>query len=326
MNRIVLPALAISLVLMGCGSDTICPVGFYGVGSACIPIEVTDATDDPGESDLGDAGVVDDAITEDTTVEDTSAPDTPTEDVPQADAVPDVPEADVVLDVPEEDVCTPDCADFECGPDGCGGVCGSCGDDESCIDGSCDFDPIPPPSDCADGFDCVAACDLTDECIEACGISSANESLQDDIFSAVDCAVDSCGDDSSDFGWQGCAEESCSEVRSCLGISTAEGACTNSADTIVLAETGTDAITGVMGDCSIGCFSGGDPASCISECVEGDTGLSADCSACFGATGACTLSSCLFDCISPDSPGCASCVESSCGEAFSECAGLGFPG
>lgn len=330
MTRLLLPTLALALVLGGCGSDTICPVGFYALGSACIPFEATDVTPDSGESDLGDAGVIDDTATDDAgesdIAEDSAVDDTQVEDVGQPDTEPDVTEPDAALDTPDEDVCTPDCAGFECGPDGCGGICGSCGGDESCIDGTCERDPVPAPSSCPDGFECVASCGFTAECLDACGVFSADAALEGEIISALECAESECGGDPSLFGWDECAEESCESVRSCYGVVDGDGACTNSADSAVLAGAGGDVITGVMGDCTIGCFSGGDPAPCISECVEGETGLSSGCSDCFGQTGACTLTSCIFDCLTPDSPTCAACVQTNCGGAFSECAGLGFPG
>ncbi len=334
MKHLVLPTLLVALGLAGCGSDTICPIGFYAIGSACIPFEAADVSGDTAETDLGDAGVIDDGGTtdtptedtpmEDTPIEDTPMEDTPMEDTPMEDTVPDAPEPDVVPDV-EEDVCVPDCTDFECGSDGCGGICGSCGGDESCIDGLCERDPVPPAADCAAGFECVADCGLTDECFGACGVFSASDSIQGEIFSALTCAEGECGDDTTSPVWQSCAE-TCTEVQSCFGIVTTDGACTGGADAAVLDAVGVDAITDIMGECSIGCFTSGDPAECISVCVEDGTRLSGGCSDCFGQTGACTLTSCIFDCISPGSPGCASCVETNCGPAFSECAGLGFPG
>jgi hypothetical protein len=143
----------------------------------------------------------------------------------------------------------------------------------------------------------------------------------------LECASIGCGAETEEFGWAECAIAVCVDVRECLGIVVEEGACTNPSDAEILGEMGGAAITGAIGDCTIGCFSGGggEPA-CISECVEGDTGLSGGCSDCFGETGSCKLTACIFDCLTPASEVCTECVAANCGEAFEECAGLPFPG
>ena len=44
------------------------------------------------------------------------------------------------IECPGEETCEPKCDGRACGDDGCGGSCGSCGDDETCVEGTCIFE------------------------------------------------------------------------------------------------------------------------------------------------------------------------------------------
>lgn len=315
------PALLLALLAAGCGSDAICPLGYYPAAfGGCAPIDASDLGTDSAGSDLGAGGMIDD------TTPDGVDPDAVDPDAGEPDggdtAPPDLPESDV----PEPDVCTPDCDGFECGSDGCGGTCGTCRGIEECVDGLCSERDFPPPADCAEGFECTALCGEDFDCVTECGVFSASESMQSQIFASLDCAFAACGADSEARGWTECAVEACDTVRECLEIEPpAEGACTNRSDLAILEDLGGDAVTTVIGNCTLTCFPGGDPEVCIANCVSDETGLSAGCSGCFGETGSCTLTACIFECLDPSAPGCRDCVATRCGEAFQECAGIAPP-
>lgn len=329
--QIVLAATFALAFLAACDSGPVCPIGFYPSGfGGCVPLDAEDAPEDGSTTDLGDGGLTGDTPAGDASEDaesDTVDSDLRTdtrEDAVEADVPePDVPEADV----PEPDVCTPDCVGLECGPDGCGGSCGTCRATDECVEGLCKSEEVPPPATCEEGYYCAVDCGLTEECIEECGIFSASGGLQSEISGALECAIGACGEDTDEFGWEDCAAESCPPVRDCLGLVAETGECTNSADIAVLEELGGDAVSSLIGDCTLSCFTGGgDTTPCISECVEEDTGISSGCSTCFGEAGSCTLAACIFACLNPTSPACTECVSTNCGPAFEECAGLPLPG
>ena len=63
-------------------------------------------------------------------------------------------------------------------------------------------------------------------------------------------------------------------------------------------------------------------ASCISQAMQNDTGLSAGCADCYGGTGGCAASNCALQCIgSSSSSGCRNCVASNCAAEFEICSG-----
>jgi hypothetical protein len=101
----------------------------------------------------------------------------------------------------------------------------------------------------------------------------------------------------------------------------AAGACTNASDTAILAASAD--LEDKIGTCAFECISGG--AVCGTACIEREVGLSNGCSTCFGETIACTVASCALQCISPSSPNCASCRETNCTPAFTECSGITPP-
>lgn len=101
-----------------------------------------------------------------------------------------------------------------------------------------------------------------------------------------------------------------------------EGACVGAMDYAII--TTTDGLADKMSGCAFSCFSSSDP-DCRTNCVQTETGLSDACSACFGENIACTVASCALQCISPDSPGCASCQATNCAPAFADCAGITPP-
>ena len=142
MTRLALIAASAVVLLFGCNSDPVCPVGFFPSGfGGCLPFDAADAPDDSATSDLGDGGVIGDVPAGDTaddTSDDTAGPDVGPGDTPGDLSEPDLPERDVPdRDLSEPDACTPNCDGLECGPDGCGGSCGTCRDSESCADGLC---------------------------------------------------------------------------------------------------------------------------------------------------------------------------------------------
>jgi hypothetical protein len=100
---------------------------------------------------------------------------------------------------------------------------------------------------------------------------------------------------------------------------TAEGACTNDGDMAILGSTD---VAGTMGSCSYDCFGNSDVEACVAACMAETTGLSAECSACFGGVSACAMTSCAMSCYDPTSEACLACIQESCGPDFEVCAGV----
>ena len=96
---------------------------------------------------------------------------------------------------------------------------------------------------------------------------------------------------------------------------TGMGACTNAADGAILA---TD-VTGTVGDCAMSNF-GAQPGT--GNCIHMMTGLSTECSNCFGDAAACAVMRCLAQCIGGDTPMCMTCRAMNCDPAFAACSGL----
>ena len=104
-------------------------------------------------------------------------------------------------------------------------------------------------------------------------------------------------------------------------IIVGDGACTNPNDLArfeALGETGLgEAIEGCLGDCFV-------PGSeSCGTCLEGATGFSTECSACFQTITECTVLNCVAQCaVGPESDGCTQCRADNCNAAFVECAGV----
>ena len=95
------------------------------------------------------------------------------------------------------------------------------------------------------------------------------------------------------------------------------GACTNEADLAIICGAG---FSEEVAACGTDNLTGG--AEAIAMCVADDIGLSAECSACFGATTQCTIDNCLTDCATdPLGDACATCRAENCDPAFNACAG-----
>lgn len=93
-------------------------------------------------------------------------------------------------------------------------------------------------------------------------------------------------------------------------------ACLNEADELVRASFNLDE---VAGDNGLSCTGG---ASCISNAMQAETGLSAGCADCYGGTGSCAASNCAGACLTnSSSSGCRSCVASNCASEFEVCSG-----
>jgi len=141
------------------------------------------------------------------------------------------------------------------------------------------------PSDCSGGQECCKGADGESSC------------------------ADACGEDPETGG-----EAETGEEEETGG--EAEGACTNPADTTILDGLGDAGLTEIGTSCGPGCFLSGDKAGCFGGCYA-DAGLSAECSACFGEIGACSMENCL-DGFSADE----ACIEAVCQPAFDVCSGL----
>ena len=204
-------------------------------------------------------------------------------------------------DVEWDDQCVAEIEGFGCGTCGGGGGCddGTCGDDESCETCPEDCGPCDP----GPGTSCCVAAD------EAAGCSDP------DIESCV------CGEDPfcCDTIW----DETCVAEVDQLGCGSCgevpEGACTGSSDTTVL---DTADIEGELNNLIFGCFMSPDMGACVADGLASATGLSGECSACFGDNFACVFGSCQAQCSTPGSPECDACAAESCTPAFDECSGL----
>jgi len=191
--------------------------------------------------------------------------------------------------------CPPNCTGKECGPDGCGGTCGTCATGTCNDAGICATEP--PPSGCSDIFDCLNACQPTDQ---ACQQNCVNEAAVEDQMafnSLVSCLQDS--------GYWDCAEGD----NECL--SDASNQCQ---------------------DEIIGCFHGdkscNEMYACLQSCPNDESGAecSSDCIASGSVEGQKTwyaLINCLdtngyFDCADGDEA-CLETAWTTCQPAFEAC-------
>jgi len=114
--------------------------------------------------------------------------------------------------------------------------------------------------------------------------------------------------------------------------------CTNDADQAIYDELGAGAVGEVAADCpltacggQIGTIIGGDTsetaktalADCIAQCVSDETGLSTECTSCYGLITACAVGTCLEPCSPPNqgSEECAACSTDNC-SFFDACLGI----
>ena len=74
--------------------------------------------------------------------------------------------------------------------------------------------------------------------------------------------------------------------------------------------------------CLIGCALNPTPVLCANDCVVERVGLSAECAACWGAMGSCTLAQCALPCLLPNSAACAACSEQNCFPATVTCTSI----
>ena len=96
------------------------------------------------------------------------------------------------------------------------------------------------------------------------------------------------------------------------------GACTNTADTTVLM---TVDIAMIVEGCARSTL--GMATSVTNDCFQMGSGLSTECTACFGDSVSCLLMNCVLQCIGGgSSPGCVSCRATNCDPAFAECSGV----
>lgn len=95
------------------------------------------------------------------------------------------------------------------------------------------------------------------------------------------------------------------------------GAC-NSADQSLLES---DDFAAQFKNCGAMCF--GEDGECATACLMKNTMLSASCATCNGTKISCAMMYCVADCSSDvASTGCQGCIETNCGAAYHQCAGL----
>jgi hypothetical protein len=102
---------------------------------------------------------------------------------------------------------------------------------------------------------------------------------------------------------------------------TGDGVCENDNDCPIVSS---GAARAAAQSCGISCLMAGDPSQCANDCVVADTGLSAECAACYTGIVACSSENCLTECLAdPAGAACAQCqVDAGCRAAFDQCSGL----
>jgi hypothetical protein len=103
------------------------------------------------------------------------------------------------------------------------------------------------------------------------------------------------------------------------GGGASAGACDNEDDTAAL-EASEATLSDSITSCVFMCF--GQDEACNSNCIQGETGVSDGCAACFGTLLSCTVSNCALQCIDANGQACADCRAQNCDPAFTECAGI----
>ncbi len=112
-----------------------------------------------------------------------------------------------------------------------------------------------------------------------------------------------------------CARHRETDYSICLA-EIAGDSCLNPQDEAVCAAFNLDAETEAAG---LSCTGN---ATCISQALQTDTGLSAGCADCCGSVGGCAASNCALQCLGGSgSSGCRNCVASNCAQEFEVCSG-----
>ncbi|MDP6942675.1 MAG: hypothetical protein QF464_00875, partial [Myxococcota bacterium] len=200
--------------------------------------------------------------------------------------------------------CTPSCDGAACGDDGCGATCGDCADGTMCSEGACVCAP-----DCS-GQDCGG-----DGCGGVCGECNEGDLCEDGLCVCVpSCGDAMCGDD----GCGGSCGQCEGDAVCNAGVCQVVGACTNESDAAVI---DSNDIPAIAQEAALGCLGTPDPALCVQEAVSQATGLSLECSACYGGLVSCIIANCLTACLSDaESEECLSCQEAVCLPDFDTCA------
>jgi hypothetical protein len=116
--------------------------------------------------------------------------------------------------------------------------------------------------------------------------------------------------------------------------------CVNDADQAIYDDLGAGAVGDVAAGCAnpaagcggpLGAILGGDTSEnarkalgdCIAQCVSDETGLSTECTSCYGLITTCAIADCLEPCLPPNSGSaeCAACSTENCG-FFDACLGI----
>jgi len=101
----------------------------------------------------------------------------------------------------------------------------------------------------------------------------------------------------------------------------AQGSC-NEADLQFMADYPAET-QAAASDCGVECLFAGNPEACMLACMSAQTPFTASCISCFSQQVDCVVDNCFFSCaFTPNSPACATCVESNCLAPFQECAGI----
>jgi len=152
-------------------------------------------------------------------------------------------------------------------------------------------------------------------------------------------AIAACGESSNGTGGSGGSAGSGGAAGSGgTGDQPPVDQCVNDADQAIFDDIGAGAVGDVAADCpltscggQLGAIIGGDPtdeaamalADCIAQCISDETGLSTECTSCYGLITTCAVGTCLQPCAPPNSnsPECAACSLENCG-FFDACLGI----
>jgi hypothetical protein len=194
--------------------------------------------------------------------------------------------------------CSGNCAQGVC--TGCGQVGATCSDGGCCNGLSCNAGTcaacFPNDSSCSFATDCCSGICKQGSCVP-CGGAGAS------CTTATEC----CGN-------VGCDNNQCT--------SGGGAACTNPNDESVkssydLIDESYDCL---LGDCSL------NPAGCLADCLNLDTGLSETCGICYEEGVQCLLTNCQSPCLSgPNTTECVACRQQYCDPAFATCSGWPTP-
>ncbi len=150
-------------------------------------------------------------------------------------------------------------------------------------------------------------------------------------------AIAACGESSNGTGGSGGSAGTGGTAGS-GGTQHPVDQCVNDADQAIYDDIGAGAVGDVAADCpltscggQLGAIIGGDPtdeaamalADCIAQCISDETGLSTECTSCYGLITTCAVGTCLQPCAPPNSnsPECAACSLENCG-FFDACLGI----